>query len=169
MCRCLVGAGGRHTQCACYYGLRRYDMIRSDLFWGPIVFFCASWGPLRLTQSRWPGTLIGLARLGEKVTGTFCAKHPPGRSGKRCLSPFPRVRQIGFSQSWSCKTRPAPLPRVRSVDFVSSLQAFDFSLLEDGQVAVRHGQNEAGYRRAVQVAGAAAADVKRTNENNTAR
>jgi hypothetical protein len=25
----------------------------------------------------------------EKVTGTFCAKHPEGRSGKRCLSPFP--------------------------------------------------------------------------------
>jgi len=23
------------------------------------------------------------------VTGTFCAKHPEGRSGKRCLSPFP--------------------------------------------------------------------------------
>ncbi len=25
----------------------------------------------------------------EKVTGTFCAKHPPGLAGKRCLSPFP--------------------------------------------------------------------------------
>jgi internalin A len=25
------------------------------------------------------------------VTGTFCAKHPKGRSGKRCLSPFPRA------------------------------------------------------------------------------
>jgi hypothetical protein len=25
----------------------------------------------------------------EKVTGAFCAKHPKGRSGKRCLSPFP--------------------------------------------------------------------------------
>ena len=25
----------------------------------------------------------------EKGTGTFCAKHPEGRSGKRCLSPFP--------------------------------------------------------------------------------
>ena len=24
----------------------------------------------------------------EKVTGTFCAKHPEGRAGKRCLSPF---------------------------------------------------------------------------------
>ncbi len=25
----------------------------------------------------------------EKVAGTFCAKHPSGRSGKRCLPPFP--------------------------------------------------------------------------------
>jgi uroporphyrinogen III methyltransferase/synthase len=25
----------------------------------------------------------------EKGTGTFCAQHPSGRSGKRCLSPFP--------------------------------------------------------------------------------
>jgi len=25
----------------------------------------------------------------EKVSGTFCAKHPPGRSGKRYLTPFP--------------------------------------------------------------------------------
>ena len=29
------------------------------------------------------------AAEGEKGTGTFCAKHPKGRSGKRCLSPFP--------------------------------------------------------------------------------
>jgi hypothetical protein len=27
----------------------------------------------------------------EKGTGTFCAKHPKGRSGKRCLSPFLRA------------------------------------------------------------------------------
>ena len=26
----------------------------------------------------------------EKGTGAFCAKHPEGRAGKRCLSPFPR-------------------------------------------------------------------------------
>jgi hypothetical protein len=26
----------------------------------------------------------------EKGTGAFCAQHPKGRSGKRCLSPFPR-------------------------------------------------------------------------------
>ena len=29
----------------------------------------------------------------EKGTGTFCAKHPEGRSGKRCLSPFPPTRR----------------------------------------------------------------------------
>ena len=29
-------------------------------------------------------------RVAEKGTGTFCAQHPSGRSGKRCLSPFPR-------------------------------------------------------------------------------
>ena len=31
----------------------------------------------------------GCAEEGKKVTGTICAKHPPGRSGKWCLSPFP--------------------------------------------------------------------------------
>src|SRR5437667_5743652 len=32
----------------------------------------------------------GRARSGpaKKGAGTFCAKHPPGRSGKRCLTPF---------------------------------------------------------------------------------
>jgi RNA polymerase sigma-70 factor, ECF subfamily len=29
------------------------------------------------------------AKEEEKGTGTFCAEHPEGRSGKRCLSPFP--------------------------------------------------------------------------------
>lgn len=28
---------------------------------------------------------------GEMVPGTFCAKHPEGHSGKRCLAPFPRL------------------------------------------------------------------------------
>ena len=27
----------------------------------------------------------------KKGTGTFCAQHPEGRSGKRCLSPFART------------------------------------------------------------------------------
>ena len=29
----------------------------------------------------------------EKGTGTFCAQHPEGRSGKRCLSPFPSATE----------------------------------------------------------------------------
>jgi hypothetical protein len=29
--------------------------------------------------------------VGKKVTGTFCAQHPSGLSGKRCLSPFSSV------------------------------------------------------------------------------
>lgn len=29
----------------------------------------------------------------KKGTGTFCAKHPPGRSSIRCLSPFPAQRE----------------------------------------------------------------------------
>ena len=33
--------------------------------------------------------LVESSRKQEKGTGTFCAKHPKGRSGKRCLSPFP--------------------------------------------------------------------------------
>jgi metallo-beta-lactamase family protein len=40
------------------------------------------------------GHILGSAmvelRVGEKGTGTFCAQHPEGRSGKRCLSPFSR-------------------------------------------------------------------------------
>jgi MraZ protein len=38
-----------------------------------------------------------LSQLGEKGTGTFCAKHPKGRSGKRGLSPFPPVGPIAAS------------------------------------------------------------------------
>ena len=33
-------------------------------------------------------------RARKKGTGTFCAKHPEGLSGKRCLSPFSRLRQL---------------------------------------------------------------------------
>ncbi len=44
----------------------------------------------KLTRGICPyaGALLDAA-LAEKGTGTFCAKHPEGRSGKRCLSPFP--------------------------------------------------------------------------------
>ncbi|MBC8871484.1 MAG: glycoside hydrolase family 2 [Planctomycetes bacterium] len=31
---------------------------------------------------------LSIPKAEKKVTGTFCAKHPSGRSGKRCLSPF---------------------------------------------------------------------------------
>jgi hypothetical protein len=53
--------------------------------------------------------------LREKGTGTFCAKHPKGRSGKRCLSPFPALLVVdGYEQlsvlsrfrlKWFCRRR----------------------------------------------------------------
>ena len=43
----------------------------------------------------------------EKGTGTFCAKHPPGRSGKRCLSPFP-VPDFGAERSFLSMSGSAP-------------------------------------------------------------
>jgi len=33
----------------------------------------------------------------EKVAGTFCAKHPKGRPGKRCLPPFPQGGKFVFA------------------------------------------------------------------------
>ena len=40
----------------------------------------------------------------EKGTGTICAKHPTGRSGKWCLSPFSRAgfgtRKVGKRSEW---------------------------------------------------------------------
>jgi len=41
---------------------------------------------------------IRLRDSGEKVTGTFCAKHPSGLLGKRCLSPFSRNHARLFSR-----------------------------------------------------------------------
>jgi len=32
------------------------------------------------------------------VTGTLCAKHPSGRSGKRCRSPYSRITQGHIAQ-----------------------------------------------------------------------
>jgi nitrogenase molybdenum-iron protein beta chain len=40
------------------------------------------------------GMVHYFAALGEKGTGTLCATHPEGRSGKRCLSPFPPFNVI---------------------------------------------------------------------------
>ena len=34
---------------------------------------------------------------GEKVAGTFCAKHPKGRPGKRCLPPFSQGGKFVFA------------------------------------------------------------------------
>jgi oxygen-independent coproporphyrinogen III oxidase len=36
--------------------------------------------------------MLGLPGGAEKGTGSSCAKHPQGRSGKRCLSPFPHAQ-----------------------------------------------------------------------------
>ena len=53
----------------------------------------------RVGESVWldshmpPGILIQptCPTAGKTGTGTICAKHPPGRSGKWCLSPFSRI------------------------------------------------------------------------------
>jgi hypothetical protein len=47
-----------------------------------------------------------LKAVGEKGSGTFCAKHPTGRSGKRYLAPleFPRLcRELRF---YGCHAEP---------------------------------------------------------------
>ena len=58
---------------------------------------------IRATLAR-PGVVAGAFRLTienaqerEKGTGTICAKHPEGRSGKWCLSPFPTLRVIQWA------------------------------------------------------------------------
>jgi len=38
-----------------------------------------------------------LAQGGEKGTGSFCAQHPQGPLGKRCLSPFPRPTLLSMA------------------------------------------------------------------------
>jgi len=45
-----------------------------------------------VTEAAGPGGEKGSGgeKGGEKGSGTFCAKHPPGRSGKRSLTPFSR-------------------------------------------------------------------------------
>src|SRR5947209_11016013 len=41
----------------------------------------------------------------KKGSGTFCAKHPPGRSGKRCLTPFRRSATAACGLTLACATR----------------------------------------------------------------
>ena len=48
----------------------------------------------------------------EKGTGTICAKHPPGRSGKLYLSPSPRGRE-----SYPCRIRLGSTPACRRAPF----------------------------------------------------
>jgi len=51
---------------------------------------------------------------GKKVTGTFCAKHPKGLSGKRCLSPFfGSARNVG-RKAVSVAAQKKPATRVKS-------------------------------------------------------
>ena len=41
---------------------------------------------------------------GKKGTGTICAKHPPGRSGKWCLSPFSPMKSSNNDTPLAQKT-----------------------------------------------------------------
>lgn len=74
----------------------------------------------------------------EKGTGTFSAKHPEGRSGKRCLSPFP----AGDLRCWDCH-REVPHGRTRSLSAtpnvfqprLPSLQSVDQQPRIGGRVA----------------------------------
>ena len=51
------------------------------------------------------GLLLGRSVIGGTVPGTFCAKHPKGRSGKRFLAPSPRgesLRRAGREAARIC-------------------------------------------------------------------
>ena len=85
----------------CFESTDTYHFIAPDggqFELAPVGWLPGPWrflpGLLRLRylsrRDRWAivGALRRLARAG-KGTGTFCAQHPKGRSGKRCLSPFP--------------------------------------------------------------------------------
>ncbi len=85
-------------------GLRRADAVvlsRADLIepaereaiWRVVRRYAPA--AIRVEAAHAPRTLISTAGKGgpEKGTGTFCAQHPEGRSGKRCLSPFPALKE----------------------------------------------------------------------------
>jgi D-alanyl-lipoteichoic acid acyltransferase DltB (MBOAT superfamily) len=74
--------------------------LRKTRLWIPWLlaasyFFYGWWNPYYLLLVVYSSTLDYLLVTlmdhcpQEKGTGTFCAKHPTGRSGKRCLSPIP--------------------------------------------------------------------------------
>src|SRR5574340_535975 len=52
---------------------------------------------------------MDLRDSGKKVTGTICAKHPPGRSGKWCLSPFFPPKLVQVHLAWQRCQRSGPV------------------------------------------------------------
>ena len=71
----------------------------------------------------------------KKVTGTFCAKHPSGRSGKRCLSPFAlRTMLSGALAVAFCLPVPAADD---SGQAINEFARFDFELEQLLQRALR--------------------------------
>ena len=71
----------------------------------------------------------------EKGTGTFCAQHPKGRAGKRCLSPFP---EAGVSRMWR------PLARGSAVGRFSLETARPLFGAQSQRVEMAGGVGEAG-------------------------
>ena len=65
----------------------RYSQAGIDIrYFLPTVLVALPWMALGFFQiAAWVVWLSG-----QKGSGTFCAKHPKGRSGKRCLTPFVR-------------------------------------------------------------------------------
>ena len=61
----------------------------------------------------------------EKVPGTFCAKHPPGLSGKRCLAPFPAGEQPSSARSPMKAEQPFALGFIETQGFTAVFEAID--------------------------------------------
>jgi hypothetical protein len=77
----------------------------------------------------------------EKGTGTFCAKHPEGRPGKRCLSPFP-LGADGVSRLWRPLRRGSAVGRFAVEKAQRSFQPFLGS--QSQRLAMIGGQGEVG-------------------------
>jgi deoxyadenosine/deoxycytidine kinase len=64
--------------------------------------YVAITGPIAAGKSRLAERLVQAISAEKKGTGSFCAKHPEGRSGKRRLSPFlSPARLISEQPDWS--------------------------------------------------------------------
>jgi len=84
-----------------------------------------AWDELEIVEVLRNGTVIHRA-FPEKVSGTFCAQHPKGRSGKRYLTPFPR-RWIGRIEfGWGPWTA---LGMARTADWLMALRVRDGRLV----------------------------------------